>query len=330
MTKNIITLPLIPFMKFMKTRLYALLIITALAATCACNEDIDIKTFRDDNLSLDYNGYDFEGVGVILADYNANTIELINIIPGIYDLTIKNAKLSPNSASAIYSNEGRTITVTGNIQGDRMDAAIDLEMKNSLTGEWTLQPYGENLSGISIEVEKEDGVINYQDKSLTIEEYEQEFSSLGSMVSMVLGDLYFKQNGFLQAYYTGDLENPEMVLSPEGAVSYYISGSTAYLFPHLNLEIPGSDLFNTKAFNIYSIIEDGIPLTLDSETDSKATLTLEYDLLSTLLPLAQPIVESIDATGNDALALAKQMISDHLDAILQCSSYRISLHIVRK
>ena len=228
--------------------------------------------------------------------------------------------------------------MTGNIQGDRMDAAIDLEMKNSLTGEWTLQPYGENLSGISIEVEKEDGVINYQDKSLTIEEYEQEFSSLGSMVSMVLGDLYFKQNGFLQAYYTGDLENPEMVLSPEGAVSYYISGSTAYLFPHLNLEIPGSGLLNTKAFNIYSIIEDGIPLTLDSETDSKATLTLEYDLTiknAKLSPNSASAIYSnegrtITVTGNIHLALAKQMITDHLDAILQCSSYRISLHIVRK
>lgn len=302
----------------------AVLLSATAAVVCGfgCTKEDKVTVFENYNMNLLYNDITMKGNNRIMVDYGSKTIELINIIPGEEVLAIGNAKLEGNNISGLLKRDGLTVSVQGTSSDGKLDASITTEIRNDFTGQWQLrqEKASDTESCVSVDITKTDGNILYGDKEMTIEEYRKEFASLGDMIKIVLHELYFRENGFLQANYAADMTNPQFTLSPEGAVSHYTRENTLYLYAHTN-----TVLTKSETDGLFSLITAGIPLTYLAEGNTMK-LTIEHSLLKQILPFAKPIVEKLDES-DPIMAIAKPLILNHLNALLQCESYSINIFI---
>lgn len=301
-------------MKLSRIGTFILALITLSVTSCEEGKE-DISVYSGNKIEVNYNGTELNVAVSAIFDGRYSTLSLVNIIPGHNTLTING--ISKNDINGSVSEGDMSADVKGKMESGKLVLEIDLKRNNEFTGTW-------KTKNITMSVEKENGEINFGDKTYTEEEYGNILAELTDMAEQMIDTVYFKGNGFLTAGYRLGLAG-NYAPTPEYAVHYYTEANQAHILPNASYFI--ARLFTKDDNGIADIISNtDIPLQMKVNNDGSITLTAGHNLLKTALPIAKNLIENMNESGMNGMI--KAMVLPHLDAIISCDYYTLNITLV--
>ena len=190
---------------------FLLLLILGVTFFASCNDDDDdkVRTYNGDSLSLSVGGINFSDREAVL---NGSVLTLKQALPGENETEFTIIR-EGNKITGVNSNANREVALNGTIDGDKLGLNLTLKVKSSMKAKWDVKKLFLNVEPEYIVEEGEPDLVGL-------------VGMLGSMVSYIMPNISFEEDGNIVAYYCKDMANmgnPEAYEnSPKGMALYNV------------------------------------------------------------------------------------------------------------
>ena len=290
---------------------FLLLLILGVTFFASCNDDDDdkVRTYNGDSLSLSVGGINFSDREAVL---NGSVLTLKQALPGENETEFTIIR-EGNKITGVNSNANREVALNGTIDGDKLGLNLTLKVKSSMKAKWDVKKLFLNVEPEYIVEEGELDLVGLVGMS-------------GSMVSYIMPNISFEEDGNIVAYYCKDManmENPEAYEnSPKGMALYNVVDNKIYIA--LNLSGIVEDATTPKAessigrsdynplTSLMAMVDTGLPLYLRDGEEGLKEVYVDREMM---LPVVKMLPSLLSAYG-DKLGDYKETLEQIVAALV--------------
>lgn len=290
---------------------FLLLLILGVTFFASCNDDDDdkVRTYNGDSLSLSVGGINFSDREAVL---NGSVLTLKQALPGENETEFTIIR-EGNKITGVNSNANREVALNGTIDGDKLGLNLTLKVKSSMKAKWDVKKLFLNVEPEYIVEEGEPDLVGL-------------VGMLGSMVSYIMPNISFEEDGNIVAYYCKDManmENPEAYEnSPKGMALYNVVDNKIYIA--LNLSGIVEDATTPKAessigrsdynplTSLMAMVDTGLPLYLRDGEEGLKEVYVDREMM---LPVVKMLPSLLSAYG-DKLGDYKETLEQIVAALV--------------
>ena len=273
---------------------FLLLLILGVTFFASCNDDDDdkVRTYNGDSLSLSVGGINFSDREAVL---NGSVLTLKQALPGENETEFTIIR-EGNKITGVNSNANREVALNGTIDGDKLGLNLTLKVKSSMKAKWDVKKLFLNVEPEYIVEEGEPDLVGL-------------VGMLGSMVSYIMPNISFEEDGNIVAYYCKDMANmgnPEAYEnSPKGMALYNVVDNKIYIA--LNLSGIVEDATTPKAessigrsdynplTSLMAMVDTGLPLYLRDGEEGLKEVYVDREMM---LPVVKMLPSLLSAYGD--------------------------------
>ena len=277
----------------------------------SCNDDDDdkVRTYNGDSLSLSVGGINFSDREAVL---NGSVLTLKQALPGENETEFTIIR-EGNKITGVNSNANREVALNGTIDGDKLGLNLTLKVKSSMKAKWDVKKLFLNVEPEYIVEEGEPDLVGL-------------VGMLGSMVSYIMPNISFEEDGNIVAYYCKDMANmgnPEAYeYSPKGMALYNVVDNKIYIA--LNLSGIVEDATTPKAessigrsdynplTSLMAMVDTGLPLYLRDGEEGLKEVYVDREMM---LPVVKMLPSLLSAYG-DKLGDYKETLEQIVAALV--------------
>lgn len=290
---------------------FLLLLILGVTFFASCNDDDDdkVRTYNGDSLSLSVGGINFSDREAVL---NGSVLTLKQALPGENETEFTIIR-EGNKITGVNSNANREVALNGTIDGDKLGLNLTLKVKSSMKAKWDVKKLFLNVEPEYIVEEGEPDLVGL-------------VGMLGSMVSYIMPNISFEEDGNIVAYYCKDMANmgnPEAdENSPKGMALYNVVDNKIYIA--LNLSGIVEDATTPKAessigrsdynplTSLMAMVDTGLPLYLRDGEEGLKEVYVDREMM---LPVVKMLPSLLSAYG-DKLGDYKETLEQIVAALV--------------
>lgn len=290
---------------------FLLLLILGVTFFASCNDDDDdkVRTYNGDSLSLSVGGINFSDREAVL---NGSVLTLKQALPGENETEFTIIR-EGNKITGVNSNANREVALNGTIDGDKLGLNLTLKVKSSMKAKWDVKKLFLNVEPEYIVEEGEPDLVGL-------------VGMLGSMVSYIMPNISFEEDGNIVAYYCKDManmRNPEAYEnSPKGMALYNVVDNKIYIA--LNLSGIVEDATTPKAessigrsdynplTSLMAMVDTGLPLYLRDGEEGLKEVYVDREMM---LPVVKMLPSLLSAYG-DKLGDYKETLEQIVAALV--------------
>ena len=290
---------------------FLLLLILGVTFFASCNDDDDdkVRTYNGDSLSLSVGGINFSDREAVL---NGSVLTLKQALPGENETEFTIIR-EGNKITGVNSNANREVALNGTIDGDKLGLNLTLKVKSSMKAKWDVKKLFLNVEPEYIVEEGEPDLVGL-------------VGMLGSMVSYIMPNISFEEDGNIVAYYCKDMAsmgNPEAYEnSPKGMALYNVVDNKIYIA--LNLSGIVEDATTPKAessigrsdynplTSLMAMVDTGLPLYLRDGEEGLKEVYVDREMM---LPVVKMLPSLLSAYG-DKLGDYKETLEQIVAALV--------------
>lgn len=287
---------------------FLLLLILGVTFFASCNDDDDdkVRTYNGDSLSLSVGGINFSDREAVL---NGSVLTLKQALPGENETEFTIIR-EGNKITGVNSNANREVALNGTIDGDKLGLNLTLKVKSSMKAKWDVKKLFLNVEPEYIVEEGEPDLVGL-------------VGMLWSMVSYIMPNISFEEDGNIVAYYCKDMANPEAYEnSPKGMALYNVVDNKIYIA--LNLSGIVEDATTPKAessigrsdynplTSLMAMVDTGLPLYLRDGEEGLKEVYVDREMM---LPVVKMLPSLLSAYG-DKLGDYKETLEQIVAALV--------------
>lgn len=290
---------------------FLLLLILGVTFFVSCNDDDDdkVRTYNGDSLSLSVGGINFSDREAVL---NGSVLTLKQALPGENETEFTIIR-EGNKITGVNSNANREVALNGTIDGDKLGLNLTLKVKSSMKAKWDVKKLFLNVEPEYIVEEGEPDLVGL-------------VGMLGSMVSYIMPNISFEEDGNIVAYYCKDMANmgnPKAYEnSPKGMALYNVVDNKIYIA--LNLSGIVEDATTPKAessigrsdynplTSLMAMVDTGLPLYLRDGEEGLKEVYVDREMM---LPVVKMLPSLLSAYG-DKLGDYKETLEQIVAALV--------------
>ena len=319
----------------MKKRLFSLFtMLCVLSFFTACSDDDKeddswktiTNTYKTESLILNGTAEDAsssKSVKVDASSLEAATVVLNNIVIGQPEVSI----------NAQMVKEGEKFLLTGSTKDDNSETSIEgsistgvltlkVSYKNTsaLVGTWACDAT-DAISSIYLNFSNESGKVLFGTTEVTNDVFVNFMKNIVGGYTTNLTSVEFKEDATIEIKYV-DLNNKEPH-TLTGLLTYFIKDSKLYVIPNL------AGLLSSKADStsgLESLLTNGIPMSYKLE-NGKLTVYTEKALLTSVLPIVKPLLETIT---DPTFVAFKPMILQAITIIEESTTFDFGLNMLKQ
>lgn len=290
---------------------FLLLLILGVTFFASCNDDDDdkVRTYNGDSLSLSVGGINFSDREAVL---NGSVLTLKQALPGENETEFTIIR-EGNKITGVNSNANREVALNGTIDGDKLGLNLTLKVKSSMKAKWDVKKLFLNVEPEYIVEDGEPDLVGL-------------VGMLGSMVSYIMPNISFEEDGNIVAYYCKDMANmgnPKAYEnSPKGMALYNVVDNKIYIA--LNLSGIVEDATTPKAessigrsdynplTSLMAMVDTGLPLYLRDGEEGLKEVYVDREMM---LPVVKMLPSLLSAYG-DKLGDYKETLEQIVAALV--------------